>query len=765
MQAVFSRLSEAYPDGHISLAFQKWDDKTNSKTDEYVKYTRVTDTEGKDIKKVLFSAPVNIAVNVISVVLTMFPPTTAVGLTIGILYNGAQTISELQEQADKGTLTGTKVAIGCGSLVLDVLPGVGAVSKGAKIVQVGTKAYYLFEGVQLAGQAVLMYEQGMEEVETLRKDYFIRIADLDDQIAELEGTNPSAKELDQLKKDRQDLMDKGRDATLTTFSKMAGQQLIFTVGAKFLHGVHEHYSAKSKLEARGKIADGLTEVPGLNPDERLAIADRVYDGDIEVRKGKESGWKKEGEGYVLEVGENATKAEIDALLDKNPNAKPHEETGPVKTGGEDEHPADKRPGRTEDEPAAKSPVDREAQTPTTATNEKHEYRIHKDGTISRCSDRCKLVVESTLGRAEDIAGVFGKGDPHTAKARELAKQAKQIAKEARKASEIADPKEKAIQEQTVLDKATQLELDMATLEKAAIQETKDRFDKSLEDITDFLGKYPEYKERFAQRIKNREERMKEILPKLNDPDPEIKRQAWEELKREGINTKNLARDMIKHADNMKRPDISKRFQFKVEDKPGRDYVKHAEGELGVPKEVMTHRSQTEQGKVSSGTGDDAGHLIANIFGAPGDQRNLGKQNWIANEFGTWRQLEVKWAEKLVNGTRISVIVREHAKVKGERPYKREVTWTETTPDGKTTTHQLTFGNFESAKSRAATGAAPTPGVPEGGGAVIILNEERAKRGLAPVYSQEELSNMLKFLTEQSKVENDIYQAANDNAEL
>src|SRR6185369_15029622 len=108
-------------------------------------------------------------------------------------------------QADKGTLTGTKVAIGCGSLVLDVLPGVGAVSKGARIVQVGTKAYYLFEGVQLAGQALLMYEQGMEEVETLRKDYFVRIADLDEQIAELEGTNPSAKELDQLKKDRQDL--------------------------------------------------------------------------------------------------------------------------------------------------------------------------------------------------------------------------------------------------------------------------------------------------------------------------------------------------------------------------------------------------------------------------------------------------------------------------------------------------------------------------------------------------------------------------------
>lgn len=766
MKEAFSKLSEAYPDGHISVAFQKWDDAAGSKTDEYVQYNRVTDTIWKKTKKVLFSTPVNIAVNVVSAVLSVFPPTTALGLTINILYNGAQTVSELQEEAAKGTLTGTKAAIGAGSMLLNVLPILGSAGKAARIVQVGTKAYYVVEGIQLAGQGLLMYEQGMEQVDKLRTDYFVKIAELDDEIADLKSKNESNPKIDELEKQRKNLMDNGRDATMKVFTEMAEQQLAFTVGAKLLHGVHEHYAATTKLEARGKIKDSLTGVEKLNDGERLALADRIYDSDVTVKAAKETGWKKEGNEFVLEVADNATHADIEALLDKNPNVKPELEAPAAKATTTDEHAGDTKPAQEKDGTMSNSPIDAHETTPKTATNEVHKYRIHEDGTVTRCSDRCTLFLENAKGRSGDIQKIFGKEHPNTAKAKELHEKAKQLVKEAKKASAIKDKAEKQIKEQELLDRATQMELDLAVLEGAMISETNTRISKHMDEVKAFIDDHPEYQGVFEERINNRKERMKEIAPRLNDPDPVIKERAWKELENEERLSRELAVDMQKHAVNMSKPNISERYKY-YETPPDAkgEHVKMVEGELGVPGEVMKHRSQTEQGKVSSGSGDDAGHLIGNTFGAAGDGRNLGKQNWIANEFGTWRQLEIMWAEKLVNGTKIKVKVREVAHARGERPYMREAVWTEIDPQGKVTEHSSTFGNFESVKSRTATGAAPTPGVPETGGTVFIWNNERSKRGLAPVYSKEELLKVTSFLQGESKAENDVFQAANDNDEL
>src|SRR5437870_2937171 len=52
-----------------------------------------------------------------------------------------------------------------------------------------------------------------------------------------------------------------------------------------------------------------------------------------------------------------------------------------------------------------------------------------------------------------------------------------------------------------------------------------------------------------------------------------------------------------------------------------------------------------QKKMAGGTGDDAGHLIGNRFGAPGGRENLSPQNWKANRFGTYKDLENLWARK------------------------------------------------------------------------------------------------------------------------
>ena len=55
-------------------------------------------------------------------------------------------------------------------------------------------------------------------------------------------------------------------------------------------------------------------------------------------------------------------------------------------------------------------------------------------------------------------------------------------------------------------------------------------------------------------------------------------------------------------------------------------------------------------KLTGGTGNDAGHLIGNRFGAPGTAEDLGPQNFIHSKHGTFKKLENDWALKLNSGS-------------------------------------------------------------------------------------------------------------------
>ena len=88
--------------------------------------------------------------------------------------------------------------------------------------------------------------------------------------------------------------------------------------------------------------------------------------------------------------------------------------------------------------------------------------------------------------------------------------------------------------------------------------------------------------------------------------------------------------------------VAGEYRFRRYEKNGNVY-QQAEGRLGMPDEVQTHRDTTAQRRVSGGTGDDAGHLIGNRFGPPGGAENLGRQNWTANRVGNYHALEDAWA--------------------------------------------------------------------------------------------------------------------------
>ncbi len=422
----------------------------------------------------------------------------------------------------------------------------------------------------------------------------------------------------------------------------------------------------------------------------------------------------------------------DPVPDTKSPAKPDENTSVPKINNPDKKPA---------EPVAKQgEIVLESVTPTTATGEVHEHKVLSDGTIIRCSDKCSKLVDNASERSGEISRFFGKEHETSQKAKELVKKAKKLKKEAEKIVKLKDAAEKTKRKDALEIELKNLELELSVLEKAHIDEVKARSKQFMDEIEADLLKYPEHAATFDERLKNRKTREQEIEKKLSSKKDKTREEGFEELKHELDLRKALKKDINKHVENMKKPDVSGNYTYgEYTDSKGNN-VKYAAGELGVPGEVRKHRNQSEQSKVSTGSGDDAGHLIANQFGAAGDAKNLGKQNWRANEFGTWRKLEKSWADKLQDGIKINVVVTEHTHPGSDRPYKREVRWTETDASGNTTHHEFTFGNFSTPEGRAATKEPATANLPAGGATIHDINDQRAKQGLPLIKDIDEVES-------------------------
>ena len=168
---------------------------------------------------------------------------------------------------------------------------------------------------------------------------------------------------------------------------------------------------------------------------------------------------------------------------------------------------------------------------------------------------------------------------------------------------------------------------------------------------------------------------------------------------------------------MAQRDISHSFVFRPRWRQGSFEFEELSGELGVPGDVMTHRSLQDQRAMSAGTGEHAGHRIGIQFGAPGDARNLSLQNPNMNTYaprdlqvvfrgpgGNYLRLESTWTDRLKAGCRIWVRVRDKYRVGDGRPISRQVEWIETDANGvKAGPRLLEFGNFSSPQARGAAG--------------------------------------------------------------
>lgn len=195
---------------------------------------------------------------------------------------------------------------------------------------------------------------------------------------------------------------------------------------------------------------------------------------------------------------------------------------------------------------------------------------------------------------------------------------------------------------------------------------------------------------------------------------------------------DLAKQGLKHGDEAadatkavgkELPDIRDQFKSYSEVKNGKHYTT-TEGELGVPGEVMAHRSKSAQSSVSAGTGDDAGHRLGARFGAPEGVDNLAQQNRYMNQNGTFKQLEDSWDAQLKSGSKIHASVTDVTHSGETRPFMRKVEWTETLPDGTVKHNSLDFANTHTPLSRTNQNIPETITDPDHLAPVIRLDDWR-----------------------------------------
>jgi hypothetical protein len=348
-EEVFVDHAASYPDGTLSVAFQGWDEKKQAPSEtSFVKFRKVTDTIGKDIKSNVFDPAVNLVVNLASVVMMVVPGLQAAGFALALVWNTSQTLMDLEEKAAKGTLKDKDYVYAAASFALDLIPLAG---RSARMISIGKKAFYVIEGVQLAGQVVLLSAQGMEEIEKLRNGVISKLAKVNEQIAAIEINNAADPKLDELRAQQEKLIQEGEDAVINTYGGMVAQQAIVMVaGGVIQQAAIKKFTVRvTTLESEGKFAHVKGEkTPHYDYAQRKMVGDReamtqaefdrverhadlsekleknVADPatrkqlvetladepvDIEVG-GKKTRLEVEGDRQVLKVGENAKPDEI-----------------------------------------------------------------------------------------------------------------------------------------------------------------------------------------------------------------------------------------------------------------------------------------------------------------------------------------------------------------------------------------------------------------------------------------------------------------------
>lgn len=272
-ESLFLKLSKDYPDGQMSISFQLY--KQQNASGNLVTFERTTETVSGEIAEVLFSAPASIAVNATAAVLTVFPPTTGLGIALGISYNSLATAYSIKEAYESDTLRMSH-AVDAGLVFLDILPVIGKGVRGfitagrvvrtvksgsrtLKALQVGARAG------EIAGEVYLFTDEAVNQINNIHDKQIVKLADVINRIQTLQahGAPPHLVKIEQ--KRAEHLQNQLKLTIPNTLAELAANQFLsITTPAAARRMAKAHTSDKTSKSDRSSpesITDQHSESP------------------------------------------------------------------------------------------------------------------------------------------------------------------------------------------------------------------------------------------------------------------------------------------------------------------------------------------------------------------------------------------------------------------------------------------------------------------------------------------------------------------------
>ncbi len=255
LEATFVELSKSYPSGQMSVRVETLDEAGIS-TGRFLGFTLDCNSTWEVVRSTVWDPSVQVVVNIAGAVVVIFAPYTApVVVPALVAYNGIETVSQMVAYYERDTLTTERVWMGIGQLAIDILPYVG---QATRTVKLGTRLYYVMEGLELAGDVVLLNQQAMEEIQTVRFGAVRQAAELAAQVEVLEHDNQSDPRLPGLRAELARVQEEAANAWASAYGNILAQQGLMRGSMRAMGHIGEIH-AHRQAENRAAFKDAVSQ--------------------------------------------------------------------------------------------------------------------------------------------------------------------------------------------------------------------------------------------------------------------------------------------------------------------------------------------------------------------------------------------------------------------------------------------------------------------------------------------------------------------------
>lgn len=401
LKDAFTKNAKAYPKGVMAIEAEAIEahangsvatiGKGNGKT---IGFELGTDSRWKRASAAVWSPMVNIATNLGAMALMAFVPGSAVVVApLLVTYNSVPAVDRLRTESERGTLTLGTAATSVGEIALNVLPLVGKAKSF-------TTQWFLIEGANWGGQAILMTASALQTARQLQSQDVAALASMYEELQALESKNADPAAIEQKRAEIKLRAKTVSERIEEAFSAQIANNALMAAAGSVIHNAASAREGNSIIDAYMRVR-GVSHDSGELPTTLVPASPGGQASTEEPIRGDSSPNDASGAAATTTASGSgaapkdrpATTTDKRATGVSDADATPSTESASSTTGagaqetptGSAEHAPDERPGTKAATPAAGSTHDGPTKTstptsssPTNAAQAVHETRYAHD---------------------------------------------------------------------------------------------------------------------------------------------------------------------------------------------------------------------------------------------------------------------------------------------------------------------------------------------------------------------------------------------------